>query len=79
MASIPKPFTLSIQGGDTINYKGTEYVITNVAAGVDNGEGVISYSVTLTGGAVITCSANDTILSSSNNGGVSTWAQTAEA
>lgn len=79
MASPVTPPTLAITGGDTINYKGAEYVVSSVAAGVNDGLGTISYAVTLTGGTVITCSANDTILSHEIQNGTQYWAQTANA
>lgn len=62
--SVPKPFTLNIQVGDSINLKGVIYTITNVGAGVDNGNGVINYAVTLNdpNTTVLTCNANNTVL-----------------
>ena len=78
-ASVPKPFTLSITAGDSINYHGTVYPISNVAAGVDNGTGEISYVLTLTGAPVstITVSAKNTVSSSQEgavgNNGPTLW------
>lgn len=81
MASIPQPFTLSILANDIINYKGQKYTISNVAAGVDDGKGNITYVLTLTGAPVstITVSAANCVQSSDQGSstGVTTWSQSA--
>jgi hypothetical protein len=52
--SVPKAFTLAISVNDLINYKGQNYVISAVAAGVDDGVGGVTYVLTLTGAPVST-------------------------
>lgn len=66
MASIPAPVTLNIKTTDKMNYKGQQYGITAVAAGVDDGKGTISYAVTLndSNADVVTVSANNCVLMS---------------
>ena len=84
-ASIPAAPTLLITAGDSMNYGGTEYIVSSVGAGSDNGQGLITYSVVLTGGPTITCSYKNTVLSSkptNDNPSVSTvavrtWVQNA--
>ena len=80
MASVPKPFTLSINVGDTMNYKGQQYAITNVGAGVDNNAGVINYAVTLSNGTVLSVNANNCVVENPGTGaantGVQVWKQT---
>jgi hypothetical protein len=75
--SIPKPFTLSINVGDLIQYKGPTYTITAVGAGVDNGLGEIRYQITLNNLAntVLTVDAKSMILSHTQgqNTGVQIW------
>lgn len=75
--SIPTPPTLSINVGDVINYKGVNYAITNVGAAVDDGKGKITYALTLTGGTIITVSAETTVIQNPGtkaaNTGVQTW------
>ncbi len=52
--SVPAAFSLSISANDIINYKGQYYVISNVAAGVDDGNGGLTYVLTLIGAPVST-------------------------
>ena len=85
MPSVPKPFVLAITAGDSINYKGSNYPISNVAAGVDDGNGNTTYVLTLTGAPVstITVSAKNTVASSQTGAtggtGPTLWVQTANA
>jgi hypothetical protein len=71
MPSVPAPFTVTtpsygtINTGDSINYKGQTYTITNVVGPTDNGLGVDLYTVTIVvAGSNVTfnCSANDTVV-----------------
>lgn len=62
-----------------MNYGGQNYVITSVAAGVDDGLGNISYAVTLTGGRIITVSAKNCVqeLQNASATGADLWVQNA--
>ena len=71
--SVPTPATLNIAVNDYINILGQNYLITNVAAGVDNGLGRITYLVTCAGGRTVTVSAFRTVLAYANSAGVKTW------
>lgn len=78
MASIPPAFTLpNLSVGDTMNYGGQNYTITNVGAASDNGNGLVTYAVTLSSGKVITVSAKNTIDEVVLVNGVRTWVQNA--
>ena len=87
MPSVPKPFTLSITTNDYFNFKGVEYGIESVGAGVDDGKGNISYAIildtTVPDDQVITVSAKDTILEYSETDADGTthqhWVQSAAA
>jgi len=78
MASIPPAFTLSgLSIGDTMNYGGQSYSITNVGAATDNNNGLVTYAVTLSNGKIVTVSAKNTIRSSVLNNGTRAWIQNA--
>lgn len=67
MASVPKPFTLpNLSTKDKINHKGQTYGITNVGAASDDGNGLITYAITIndTNSTVLNRSAKNTILMS---------------
>lgn len=72
MSSVPKPLTLALLVGDTVNSKGQVYVISAVAAGVDDSLGRITYAVTIPT-KILTLSAYDTVLESTNQAGQSIW------
>ena len=71
MPSVPAPFTVTYPSfgtlniGDSINYKGQTYQITNVTGPVDDGLGTDNYSVTIVVGGsnvVLNCNANNTVI-----------------
>jgi hypothetical protein len=73
MPSVPAPLTVTypsfgaLNVGDTINYKGQQYTITNVTGPVDDGLGTFSYTVTIVVGGsnvVINCNASNTTINS---------------
>lgn len=85
-ASVPKPTTLpTLSVGDQINYKGQQVTITAVAAGVDDGNGTISYNVTLSaaGNPVVTVSANNCVINNpgteASSTGVEIWSRSGQS
>lgn len=80
-ASIPPAPTLSFVSGDRINYGGKSYTISSAAAGSDNGNGKVTYVLTLTGAPVstITVSADNCVLHFSDGSSTGTrhWRQSA--
>ena len=81
--SVPKAFTLTFATNDLINYKGQNYAISSAAAGVDDGNGTISYVLTLVGAPVstITVSYKNCVQSVDQGSptGITTWVQTVNA
>lgn len=77
MASIPKPFTLNINVGDFINYKGQQVKISAVSVGVDDNLGNIVYTLTLvaSGNPVVTVSASNCVLNNPGTEAASTGVQ----
>ena len=60
-----------------MNYNGKEYIVSSVGAGSDNGNGLVTYSVVLSGGPTISVNFSNTTLASkltNDNPSVSTTA-----
>lgn len=84
--SIPKAATLPTLGvGDKMNHKGQEYIITAVGAPSDDGNGKITYAVTLNdlASTVVSCSANNTVINNpgteASGTGVETYSRVGQA